>query len=174
MPDLSTWALLALVTVATSTVSGVIGLAGGMLLLSALLLVFDPVVAIPLHGAVQLVSNGSRAWFQRPHVRWDAVVRFVWPLLPAGALGLSLLRSIPADAGASRSAASCPRPARRAIGRTRRRRLAIRAGRCRGAARWLDSSAPPLADRFRTGVRWVLTAVALGVAWEGARRIAAG
>jgi uncharacterized membrane protein YfcA len=70
-----------------------------MLLLSALLLALDPVVAIPVHGVVQLVSNASRAWFQRSHVRWDAVWRFAWPLLPAGALGLALLRSIPPDAG---------------------------------------------------------------------------
>ena len=75
------------------------GLAGGMLLLSVLLMRLDPVVAIPVHGVVQLVSNASRAWFQREHVRWDAVWRFAWPLLPAGALGLVLLRAVPPDAG---------------------------------------------------------------------------
>jgi uncharacterized membrane protein YfcA len=71
------------------------GMAGGMLLLAALLLRLDPLVAIPVHGVVQLVSNGSRAWFQRAHVRWDAVWRFAWPLLPAGAAGLALLRAVP-------------------------------------------------------------------------------
>jgi uncharacterized membrane protein YfcA len=70
-----------------------------MLLLAVLLLYLDPVVAIPVHGVVQLVSNASRAWFQRAHVRWDAVWRFAWPLLPAGAAGLWLLRSVPPDAG---------------------------------------------------------------------------
>jgi uncharacterized membrane protein YfcA len=64
-----------------------------------LLLYLDPVVAIPVHGVVQLVSNASRAWFQRAHVRWDAVWRFAWPLLPAGAAGLWLLRSVSPDAG---------------------------------------------------------------------------
>lgn len=83
----------------TSVVSGVMGLAGGMLLLAVLLRHLDPVVAIPVHGVVQLVSNASRAWFQREHVRWDAVWRFAWPLLPAGAVGLHLLRSAPPDAG---------------------------------------------------------------------------
>lgn len=91
--------MLAAVSVGTSVVSGVMGLAGGMLLLSALLLHLDPLLAIPVHGVVQLVSNASRAWFQRAHVRWDAVWRFAWPLLPAGALGLLLLRSVPPDAG---------------------------------------------------------------------------
>jgi uncharacterized membrane protein YfcA len=99
VPDLVTWLALVLVALATSVVSGVMGLAGGMLLLAALLYVLDPVVAIPVHGVVQLVSNASRAWFQRAHVRWDVVWRFAWPLLPAGALGLLLLRAIPPDAG---------------------------------------------------------------------------
>jgi uncharacterized membrane protein YfcA len=97
--DLSTWLILALVSVGTSIVSGVMGLAGGMLLLAVLLLYLDPLVAIPVHGVVQLVSNASRAWFQRRHVRWDVVWRFAWPLLPAGAAGLHLLRSVPPDAG---------------------------------------------------------------------------
>ncbi len=98
MPEFTAWMILTAIAIATSIVSGVMGLAGGMLLLAALLLWLDPVVAIPVHGVVQLVSNGSRAWFQRAHVRWDAVWRFAWPLLPAGALGLALLRSLPPDA----------------------------------------------------------------------------
>lgn len=98
MPDVTAWVLLTAIAVGTSIVSGVMGLAGGMLLLAALLFWLDPVVAIPVHGVVQLVSNGSRAWFQRAHVRWDAVWRFAWPLLPAGALGLALLRAVPPDA----------------------------------------------------------------------------
>jgi uncharacterized membrane protein YfcA len=97
--ELSTWCLLAAVSLGTSIVSGVMGLAGGMLLLSVLLIHLDPVVAIPVHGVIQLVSNASRAWFQRTHVRWDAVWRFAWPLLPAGAAGLALLRAVPPDAG---------------------------------------------------------------------------
>ena len=83
----------------TSVVSGVLGMAGGLILLSALLLKLEPLVAVPVHGLVQLVANGSRAWFLREHVRWRAVARFAWPLLPAGALGLLLLQSIPAAAG---------------------------------------------------------------------------
>jgi uncharacterized membrane protein YfcA len=98
IPDVTVWLLLSAIAVCTSIVSGVMGLAGGMLLLAALLFWLDPVVAIPVHGVVQLVSNASRAWFQRAHIRWDAVWRFAWPLLPAGAAGLWLLRAIPPDA----------------------------------------------------------------------------
>src|SRR3972149_4174530 len=48
--ELSSWLLLALVSIATSIVSGVMGLAGGMLLLAVLLLFLDPVTAIPVPG----------------------------------------------------------------------------------------------------------------------------
>ena len=42
-----------------------------------------------------MVSNGSRAFFLRRHIEWPAVWRFVWPLLPAGALGIALLAYVP-------------------------------------------------------------------------------
>jgi uncharacterized membrane protein YfcA len=95
--DPTAWLALTAIAVGTSIVSGVMGLAGGMLLLAAMLHWMDPLLAIPVHGIVQLVSNASRAWFQRAHVRWDAVWRFAWPLLPAGAIGLWCLRAIPPD-----------------------------------------------------------------------------
>ncbi len=97
-PDLRYWLELSAVAIGTSIVSGVMGMAGGMLLLSVMLLRLEPLVAIPIHGVVQLASNGSRAFFLRQHVRWSAVGRFAWPLLPAGALGLLLLGSVPVRA----------------------------------------------------------------------------
>src|SRR4051812_4633098 len=99
MTDLQFQVLLTVVAFGTSLVSGVLGMAGGLILLSALLLKLDPVIAVPVHGLVQLVSNGSRAWFLRQHVSWRAVLRFAWPLLPAGALGFLLLQRMPAAAG---------------------------------------------------------------------------
>jgi uncharacterized membrane protein YfcA len=94
-PDFSYWLELGGVAVLTSVVSGVMGMAGGMLLLAVMLLKLEPAVAIPVHGIVQLVSNGSRAFFLRKHVRWPAVWRFAWPLLPGGALGIWLLAYVP-------------------------------------------------------------------------------
>lgn len=98
-PSTGAWLLLSTMALGTSIVSGVMGMAGGMMLLATMLHWMDPLVAIPVHGVVQLASNASRAWFQRAHVRWDAVWRFAWPLLPAGAAGLWLLRAAPADGG---------------------------------------------------------------------------
>jgi uncharacterized membrane protein YfcA len=71
----------------TAILSAIVGMAGGITLLSVMLLDLEPLVAIPLHGAVQLVSNGSRAWIQRKHVDWAIVSRFAVLLLPAGFIG---------------------------------------------------------------------------------------
>lgn len=83
---------------ATSVLSAIVGMAGGMTLLGVMLLFLDPLVAIPLHAVVQLVSNGSRTFYQRRHVDWSLAACFVLPLLPAGALGLAFAKQIPPDA----------------------------------------------------------------------------
>jgi uncharacterized membrane protein YfcA len=80
---------------ATAVLSAVIGMAGGIVLLSVMLLFFEPLVAIPLHGVVQLVSNGSRTWIQRRHVRWGLLLWYGALLLPMGALGLAIAQSLP-------------------------------------------------------------------------------
>lgn len=74
-----------------------VGMAGGAVLLTVMLLYLDPLVAIPLHAATQLLANGSRAWFQREAVRWRVVGWYSLPLLPAAALGYPLAKAIPAD-----------------------------------------------------------------------------
>jgi uncharacterized membrane protein YfcA len=99
MTDLPFWSALAVVTVATSILSGILGMAGGMLLLTVLLLRLDPLVAIPVHGMVQLVANGSRAWFLRAHVQARPIWLFALPLLPAGALGLWVLGLLDPEIG---------------------------------------------------------------------------
>lgn len=88
---------LAILTVAaflTSILSAIIGMAGGIVLLAVMLLFMNPLVAIPLHGAVQLVSNGSRTWIQRTHVDSAIVWRYALPLLPMGFAGLLVARAL--------------------------------------------------------------------------------
>lgn len=93
-----TVALLTATAFATAILSAVVGMAGGMTLLGVMLLFLEPLVAIPLHAVVQLVSNGSRTFYQRRHVDWRIAGSFVLPLLPAGALGLAVARQLPPDA----------------------------------------------------------------------------
>lgn len=83
---------------ATSVLSAILGMAGGITLLAVMLLFLDPLVAIPLHGVVQLASNGSRAWVQRRHVDVGIAWRYGVLLLPMGFAGLGLARSLPPDA----------------------------------------------------------------------------
>ncbi|MCP4083533.1 MAG: hypothetical protein GY745_00530 [Actinomycetia bacterium] len=59
---------------------------------------FTPVVAIPIHGGIQLVSNGSRATLLRQQVNWSAVGWASLLLLPAAMVGVELATSIPASA----------------------------------------------------------------------------
>ena len=82
---------------ATSILSAIVGMAGGITLLGVMLLYLDPLVAIPVHGVVQLVSNGTRAMVQRAHVRRDIALRYAVLLLPTGFAGLWLARAIPPD-----------------------------------------------------------------------------
>jgi uncharacterized membrane protein YfcA len=85
--ELASSAILLVAAFLTAILSAIVGMAGGITLLSVMLLDLEPLVAIPLHGAVQLVSNGSRAWIQRQHVDWSIAGRFAVLLLPAGFIG---------------------------------------------------------------------------------------
>ena len=69
-------------------------MAGGITLLSVMLLFLEPLVAIPLHGVIQLVSNASRTTIQRRHVRWSILARYAAPLLPMGFLGLAVAQAL--------------------------------------------------------------------------------
>ena len=90
-------AALAGLAFATSILSAVIGMAGGLVLLSAMLLYMEPLQAIPVHAAVQLISNASRTIVQREHVEWKLVAWYAAPLLPAGALGIGVVYALPPD-----------------------------------------------------------------------------
>ena len=67
------YALLIVVVFVTSTLSGVLGMAGGMILMAVLVITLPIAAAMMLHGAVQLTANGSRAWFLREHVQWTVL-----------------------------------------------------------------------------------------------------
>jgi len=88
-------AILGLAALLTSMLSAIVGMAGGITLLAVMLLFLEPLTAIPLHGVIQLMSNGSRTWIQRSHVERGIVWRYALPLLPMGILGLAVAESLP-------------------------------------------------------------------------------
>jgi uncharacterized membrane protein YfcA len=61
------------VVLITSSISGVFGMAGGLMLMGALALVLPVSAAMVTHGAVQIVSNGWRGWLHRRHINWRVV-----------------------------------------------------------------------------------------------------
>jgi uncharacterized membrane protein YfcA len=89
------WAILCAACLATSALSAVIGMAGGIVLLSVMLLFMEPLAAIPLHGVIQLVANGSRALAQRRDIDWRIAGRYALLLLPAGLLGVRVALGLP-------------------------------------------------------------------------------
>jgi uncharacterized membrane protein YfcA len=69
--------VLAVSILATSFISGMFGMAGGMILLGVLLLYMDVAPAMVLFGVIQMVSNGWRATLWRRYVEWGIVWRFL-------------------------------------------------------------------------------------------------
>jgi uncharacterized membrane protein YfcA len=68
----------------TAMLSGVFGMAGGLVLMGALALVLPVQAAFVTHGILQLVANGWRAILQRKHVRWEIVGWYALASLIAG------------------------------------------------------------------------------------------
>jgi uncharacterized protein len=69
-------AALAAVAVVTSFISGLFGVAGGMLLIGFLLLLLPVPVAMVFHGVIQIAANGSRSFLWRRHINWKVVLQF--------------------------------------------------------------------------------------------------
>jgi uncharacterized membrane protein YfcA len=73
----SVLALVAVAIIVTSFISGLFGMAGGMLLLGLLLIFMDVAAAMVLFGVIQLAANGWRALLWWRHVDWSIVWRFL-------------------------------------------------------------------------------------------------
>src|SRR5215813_138268 len=63
--------------VATSFLSGLFGMAGGMVLMGILLALLTVPEAMALHAVAQLASNGWRGVLWVHHVRWRTVAAYV-------------------------------------------------------------------------------------------------
>src|SRR5262245_38232275 len=70
-------AVVAVTTLATSFVSGIFGMAGGMMLLGVLLIFMDVAPAMVPFGIVQMASNAWRGALWWRFVEWGIVWRFL-------------------------------------------------------------------------------------------------
>ncbi len=83
MPSAAVLAALAVSALATSFISGILGMAGGMILMGVLLALLTLPQAMVLHGVTQLASNGWRAILWRRSIDWRVFRGNAWGSLAA-------------------------------------------------------------------------------------------
>lgn len=84
-------ALILVSVVVTAIISGVIGMAGGMILMGILVTVQSVPAAMTLHGIAQATSNGSRTWILRRHIVWRVLPPYILGAAAACALFVAVL-----------------------------------------------------------------------------------
>jgi uncharacterized membrane protein YfcA len=70
MGALASFAIITVTVFVTSFISGILGMAGGMILMGVLLALMSVPAAMMLHGVAQLAANGWRAWLWRTQIDW--------------------------------------------------------------------------------------------------------
>ncbi len=84
-----TYLLLIIATLLTSIISGVLSMAGGMILMIVFGLFLSVPAAMVLHGVAQAFSNGSRVWIYRRYIRWRVLGYYtLGALIVTGAFAL--------------------------------------------------------------------------------------
>ena len=97
--------ILALVTFLTSTITAVVGIGGGMMLIAIMPLFLPLNALIPVHGLTQISSNLSRAVFGYKDVQYEVIPKFLIGSfigigIFAGILNLTSLEYVPLFIGA--------------------------------------------------------------------------
>src|ERR1700756_927499 len=73
----SVLAIIGVTIIFSSFLSGVFGMAGGMILLGVLLNYFEVAAAMVLFSIIQMVANGWRALQWRDYVRWPIFIAYM-------------------------------------------------------------------------------------------------
>lgn len=69
-------AFLIIAAFVTATLSGIFGMAGGLVLMGALVLLLPVQAAFVIHGILQLAANGWRAILYRRHICWPIILNY--------------------------------------------------------------------------------------------------
>ena len=69
--------LLSLAIAATAFLSGIFGMAGGLVLIGVLLIAMPVPTAMIIHAITQMTSNISRAVLWRKHIRWGTALAYI-------------------------------------------------------------------------------------------------
>jgi uncharacterized membrane protein YfcA len=82
--------VLILSTLATAAFSAVVGMGGGITLLAVMATLMPASMVVPLHGLVQLTSNGTRTFLFLKHVHWGIFAYYMVPAVVGVAIGARL------------------------------------------------------------------------------------
>lgn len=82
--------LLVVTAFATAFLSGIFGMAGGLVLMGVLALMLPVSAAFVTHGVLQITANGWRSFLHRRHIRWEIAGWYALASLGAAALVASL------------------------------------------------------------------------------------
>ena len=86
--------LILLAALITATISGIFGMAGGLIFMGVIASFMGVAQAMVVHGAVQSASNSYRAYLLKDNIRWDVFGKLVLGSIPALAL-LALAAYVP-------------------------------------------------------------------------------
>lgn len=79
----------------TSILSGMLGMGGGILLLTIMMSYYPPTVLIPIHGVIQWVSNASRIAINLEHVVMSIFIPAFLGSVLGGAIASQVVWSVP-------------------------------------------------------------------------------
>lgn len=80
-----------------SVITGMMGMAGGVLFLGILASFVETTYIVPIYAAVMIVSTGSRSILFRRHINWKIASRYIMGLLPGAFLGIYVFQLLPKD-----------------------------------------------------------------------------
>ncbi len=86
--------LILIAILGTSFISGILGMAGGMILIGVLSIILPITSAMILHGVTQMGSNGFRAYLLRDHIKFSVLPTYILGAL-IGFTILSALNFVP-------------------------------------------------------------------------------
>lgn len=95
--SLSSLIILTVSVFCCSIISGMMGMAGGVLFLGILASFVETTYVVPIYAVVMLVSSSSRSILFHKHINWQIVLRYALGLLPGALLGIYVFQLLPKD-----------------------------------------------------------------------------
>jgi len=72
----------------TTTISGILGMGGGVTLVAVMAAMLEPAIVVPIHGVVQMVGNSTRSLVLLRKVRWSILLLYAPTMLAGAFIGL--------------------------------------------------------------------------------------